>query len=372
MMTVPLRQLLHDLRQRILLIQDEASKVRVLPETEGYLSWVIESIENLRSKVDGLIETPDIEDPEYAKNFLRKYRQLARRVHSLVAVPLLVLTRFTDKDRFPTAVCKKIFDEIGYRKPPPLCVALASGYSTYPGFNVVMIPVNEPEHLLGLADLYHELAHIILFAEHIDEGFYSVVDDHYETEIERIKNEGAPLEYVARAKELQIRWRGWAKEFACDMIATYLVGSAYAWCNLRLCMNQSENMFDPSESHPCDDSRNEGICLMLEKPGISKGDDANEVREMWNRFAEAEGNIKPQDYEFSFPSRLLIGLVDFTYERCTELGLVPYIAQNSVVTDHIALSLNDAWSRLTFESSSYAEWEKQRVNELKQVLGCIP
>lgn len=115
-------------------------------------------------QIEEIQKDPDIGLDDLAKNFLHKYKRLAERIHEMEWGPILAVSRYSERDRLPTLLCQEITEEINYPWAPPICVALSSQhYWTNPKINIIMLPVIEPFHLLGLSDLYHELAHIVLF-----------------------------------------------------------------------------------------------------------------------------------------------------------------------------------------------------------------
>lgn len=272
-----LQGLLNDLLQRCNRLKDEVENIKSVPEeisdyrvgTTKYLDEIVVQIEEIQ-------KDPDIGLDDLAKNFLHKYKRLAERIHEMEWGPILAVSRYSERDRLPTLLCQEITEEINYPWAPPICVALSSQhYWTNPKINIIMLPVIEPFHLLGLSDLYHELAHIVLFRKKLITLFYPKIDDYYAQEHERAEKENKPSKYSEIIINASKMWkRYWALEFAADMIAAYLVGPAFGWSNIRLCINLSNDIFasDPEEhhTHPADDTRNEAICLMLEKIGIER------------------------------------------------------------------------------------------------------
>lgn len=95
-------------------------------------------------------------------------------------------------------------------------------------------------------------------------------------------------------------------EFFGDMIATSLVGPAYAWSNLRLCTNSlsSDNVSLPSIEkfretiHPSDEARMRGIYQMLCQLNFSSH--IEEIDNKWQQYIQLSKNEKPIDYDYFY------------------------------------------------------------------------
>ncbi|MCL0073099.1 hypothetical protein M1N91_02645, partial [Dehalococcoidia bacterium] len=327
--------LLNDLLQRCNRLKQELNNMaNVTDEISDYWEWITKDLDRVHTQIIEIQKDPDIGLETLAKNFLHKYKRLAEHIYSLEWGPILAISRYSDRDRLPTLICQKVVEEINYPFAPPICVALSSQhYWTDPKINIIMLPVIEPFHLLGLSDLYHELGHILLFRKRIINLFYSKIDEYYNLEKEKVNKENKPPKYYEIITEAELMWkRYWALEFAADMIATYLVGSAYGWSNIRVCINLSNDLFasNPEEhhTHPADDARNEAICLMLEKIGVEEGERLK-IRDTWTQFITLIGQPKPQNYNIYFPHTLLVELREFIYDQCKNIGLISYTNQST-------------------------------------------
>src|SRR5262249_17000289 len=133
-------------------------------EVETYRASMEQRATRARLLVEKLLADPDLSDPLFAPNFFRDFRDLARLVQALENLPLLVLRRFDEREVTTTRLVQRICHEVGYPYTAPVCSSLSSQYYwTAPDMDLVFVPSLEPDRLLGLADVYHELGHILLF-----------------------------------------------------------------------------------------------------------------------------------------------------------------------------------------------------------------
>jgi hypothetical protein len=239
---------------------------------------------------------------------------------------------------------------------------------------LIFVPAVEPFHLLGLSDLYHEVAHIILFREEkrLFNPFLGEVALYFQQQVKSSRQDGRPASHRETLHTVEQMWKSrWAIEFACDMVAAYLAGPAYGWANVRLCVNLSDDVYatDPDKnSHPADDSRNTSICLMLEKIGAKN--DAEQVKHLWGQFVSLAGHSKPQDFEDYYPSGLLEKQCELLYEGCQSLMLMSYDLGRVQTNDlHIGTLLNEAWKLFNQDPDSFGPWELGQVATVKKELG---
>ena len=291
-------------------------------------------------------------------NFFRDFRDIARLVLALEHLPLLVLRRFSSHDGLMTKLCRQICAEIGYPYDAPVCSSLSSQYYwTVAGMDLVFVPSLEPERLLGLADLYHELGHIILYREEkqfVIPGL-AAVDQHFDAVLHQGKQAGWPVQSLQEVEQFQGRWRSaWFLEFASDLIATYLAGPAFGWCNIRTSTNLGGELFQGSESHPADDTRAFAIGLMLEKLGAHQA--AQDIRARWNELIALAGETKPARYDVAYPQSLLVSICDMIYQGCQALGLTPWSGGvgSGVV---VGAALDAAWTEFRLRPETFEGYE---------------
>ena len=151
------------------------------------------------------------------------------------------------------------------------------------------------------------------------------------------------------------------------MIATYWVGPAFGWANLRGCTNLGDELFTGGEVHPADDARTMAIRLVIEK--FQEQQSASVIDVRWSELMGLSGQQKPQEYGLVYPKDLVEKVVKSVCETCSQLQLVSFRDQCDADDDCIAGLLNDAWERFTSTPDSYGEFERQRITSLKASLG---
>ena len=186
--------------------------------------------------------------------------------------------RSAPRHQLHALVLAEICKEVRYPYPSPICSSLSSQYYwTVADMDLIFVPSLEPERLLGLADLYHELGHIILFREErrlVIPGV-AIVDRHFDRLIHDRRRAGWPAASLREVQQFRHLWRmSWFLEFCADLIATYLVGPAFGWCNIRTSTNIGGELFRGNDSHPADDGRSAamGSCLIESGKRVSRRD----------------------------------------------------------------------------------------------------
>jgi len=367
-----LNQLLFDVKQRCSHVRAELERLTsVVPaDVEEYREAMAQRIARAERLVDGLLSDPDIRRPELAVNYFRDYKRLTELVQATEDFPALVLGRFSNRDLWMTRFVAHICDEIGYPYQPPVCSSLSSQYYwAVPNMDLVFVPCLEPFHLLALPDLYHELGHIILFRDKhrfVYPGF-DLVDRHFNNLVNQAQQQNWPSGSIDNLNEQCSRWKlSWYLEFAADLLATFCIGPAFAWSNIRLCTNLGVSLFKDAESHPADNTRANVIHLMLEHLGFNGT--AEEVQKRWVELVDLSGEDRPQEYDLSYPDSLVHDIVNFVYEKCKEKGLRAYETQTKNPLN-LGTMLNAAWTEFHSRPHSFADFEKEQIQVITEVLG---
>jgi hypothetical protein len=211
-------------------------------------------------------------------------------------------------------------------------------------------------------DFYHESGHII--PERIGRPLHGVrfkqaLRDHANHLRNQIRRISRPLDPKV-ITEIIARWEWrWAEEVACDTLAARLVGPAYGWCNLHLCLN-SPNVYAIGLEHPADAARTNHIFRVLKRCGWS-----TEMREMearWNQYLQTVKQKKPRNYDDYHPANLFDAAME-DVEEATQ-HLTAYNSQSG----SLSTLLNIAWRQFLNDPIGYNTWEHQTVSELRQKL----
>jgi hypothetical protein len=317
-----------------------------------------------------LLADPDLEHPQLAKQFFIEYKRLAELVQLVEENSFLALKRFNLDDRFASALLARICQECGITGDAPLCSATsAQYYFTHLFLNVVFVPCTETTRLLGLSDLFHELGHLQA-ARHktvLVDPLLGLVDSEFDDIVRQARQNSWPDPLIRTLESARDRWRGsWLIEFVSDMVATYWVGPAYAWSNVRLCGAMSPDLYGDQNSHPADSARAHGIGVILRR--LAFNTEADEIDRQWLELIQLAGDTEPATYKLSYPQHLIDRFAQATVAACRTLGLVPYgnpIASNRTV----AALLNEAWTRFRNDPAGYPAWEHAEFDALRQQVG---
>jgi hypothetical protein len=360
-----LRELLHDALQRA---DDIVESLAALDtggsaEVAAYRGKMTGLATHARQLIEGLLADPDIDKANYSTNYFREYCHFARLLRGLEDLPLLVLKRFNETDQQATHLMTAICNETGYPYQSPICSAISSQYFwTMPDMDLVFIPCLEPDHVLGLPDIYHELGHILLFRDRVRLEYpaLTIVDDHYD----RLRSEGKRLNWptasVQQLEQFQHNWRrSWLLEFASDLIATYLIGPSFGWCNIRTATNLGGELYVGTETHPADDARATAIGMMLTEIGFD--DSSQRIQSRWSELIQLAVESPPPRYELAFPQKLLEDLTQFFRTECEGIGLQRFSTSDGCP---VATTIHDCWSQFRAKPETYVSYERKALEEL--------
>lgn len=365
-MATLLRELFHDVSRRASEIADELAKMRggVPAEVEKYRDVMQQRASSAATIASAMASDPDLDEPNFAVNYFRDYKDVARLVQSLEHLPLLVLRRFDEPDRRITALVARICDEIDYPYDAPICSSLSSQYFwTVAGMDLIFVPCLEPEHLLGLPDIYHELGHVILFREERTFVFpaLAIVDRHFDVLVADGIRGNWPRQSIDQVEEFRHRWRlSWLLEFGADLIATYTSGPVFGWCNIRTSTNLGGELFGGNETHPADDARAATIGLMLERMG--ERDAAERIRVRWSELVRLSGEARPPRYDVAYPVALQQELVEFVYTECERSGLRQWAVRDTSTT--VGGAVDDAWETFRSHPANFGDHERRGLATL--------
>ncbi|MBI4578404.1 MAG: hypothetical protein HY718_01785 [Planctomycetes bacterium] len=367
-MTSLLHDLLFDTRERCDHLRRELDSLEdrlpahLLPFRDRWSQLV----EGCRGRIESLLADPDLGDPRLASNLYISYKIVTQFLFEVEAGPLVVLARFQEGDLFLTRLLKQICREIGYPGPAPVgSMGSSQYYGALPNVDIVIVPPLEGFQLLGLADLYHELAHFVLRrnADKLVAPFHVRIDRVFNGLIEDARRRNATPGEIDSLETSRAAWkRSWHEEFVADMIATLWVGPAFGWANVRLCTNTSSNLFAGTTSHPADAARHRGVDLMLRRLGFGK--DADRIDAWWQGLLDLVDKGIPNDFDLQYPPKLLQTLCDFLYVEVPRLGLVAWSARPTTDDPRIGSLLNQAWRLFRDSPAAFAEHERGLLESL--------
>ena len=364
-----LHRLLIDLQRRCSEALDTWNKVEptLAPEAKRYAETIRQKLlERAAAHVDRLLKDPDLADPQFARSFYIDYKRVVELIQQIEEGSLLAICRYRTEDRFASLLVDQIATEIGYPKPAPLCSATSTQYFfAHTGLDLIFVPCAEPYRLLGLSDLYHELAHFLLFrfSAQFLTPIEAEIDLYFDQAVKDARQKGWMQTLIDELEAYRKSWkRDWMIEFGADMVAAYCAGPAYGWANVRLCSNVSADLFTGASTHPADAARASGIDVVLRRIGCTK--DAAEIEVEWKELLGLTAQAKPQGFDLAYPQPLLDKLADSVVKACTSVGLKPY-AQKAGGGIDVTFTLNEAWKEFRAKADSYSAWEHKAVAQLK-------
>lgn len=363
-----LHELLHDLRQRCAHLFDELKKLNGLAaEARPHLERTQKLVDRTGKIIEQFLADPGLNHPLLVRNYYHDYKRLSESVFNLEAGPVIALMHFQDDDCDITRIVARICQEIGYPYMPPLCVAKSSQYYwAIPAADLVFVPCSEPFHLLSLADLYHELAHFLLEREKkgLVLPLLRLIDEFFKRQLLNAKQNNWPQPSIDRIHERKEKWEGnWFEEFAADMLAAYWAGPAFGWCNLRLCTNQSVELFLGADIHPADDARHAAVQAMLAKTGNEE--DAKRIDARWQELIALSGQSTPSEYELTYPKELIGELAATVHAAANAMGMKAWDGKAEFASLHIGALLNNAWTTFFSAPSNFATFEKEQVEKIR-------
>lgn len=292
----------------------------------------------------------DLADPDYWDVNVATLQRISRGVALLEYFPLAACERYSVRDAKLTALLARLLAESNWKVPvQPVVVGYSSDhYSNRGEYGVIFVPAAESFGLLGLPDLAHEAAHILIATGPVD------LLNPVQTLVEAYL---ATLTPQDRRAMLDSPWlTAWAAEFVADVIALYVVGEAYLWQHLALTLRRKGNVCVPGYnqpgSHPAPKAR---FDLLVSAVGAVSVD----VQVAWDQVAK---NGRPTNgYNIVYPPQLLADVAQQTIGAIAALGMVGAAAAppNGVVKE-----LNDAWTQVRSNPGGYRTWENQARKRL--------
>ncbi len=371
-----LRGILRDIERRAEVLRDRIAAIPADPDLGDYSLSSYRLAEAVRRTASSLLDDSSLGVPSLLVNHLRTAQDLERRSKLIESYFVPFLERYGDTDRRVTRLCRRLAEQVRWPLSPPLVLTFSSQYYwTVGAFNLISAPAAEGSSLLRLPDLCHEMAHILY--EHnrtqLTSDFVQELANYVEQERKRATRGQRPREYLRLYDPLFAQWRdAWLVEFVADMIATYLVGTAFGWQHVRLCSGEGQAVYRPAlgeaSTHPADEARLRGVLAVLSRMGSSGGP---KIKALWDSYLMVHGEVRPADYDICYPQLLLESLADYVIVGCQALGLRAFHETNIPGNPHpdIPCLIMEGWDRFLENADAYAAWEKTCLGEVWASLG---
>ncbi|HTV40746.1 MAG TPA: hypothetical protein VMF08_09235 [Candidatus Sulfotelmatobacter sp.] len=339
------------------------------PNFEAHRTSVVSRLERTLLVVDRLLKDPDLANPKLEPNFFMDFKRLSELVLNVEDSSLLILKRCSQEDRFLSALLQQICREVGYKDPAPLCGALSFQYfQALMGMDIIMTPQTQASELLALPDLYHELAHFVLFRRRSDfeVPLLGLIHKFFADAIRKGKQQGLPKASLEIIRDNHALWTSsWHVEFACDMVATYWCGPSYGLANLRLSATRGDPYQD-SATHPADDARRAGIECILKLAGDSKA--ASEIDRAWLDLKRLSPSVQPPGYAKRYSTRLLEKLAESIYTACSKAGFKRFADQRTQASAVVCRTVSEAWDAFQRDATTFPAFESSAIAKLKKQL----
>jgi hypothetical protein len=377
----------YDLLSRITKLSNRLIDSSCDPELDpAFVDRTHELLTELRQRVERVIGDELLGEPLFHGEYLRKFRSLNDYCSELETNRCLVIRNYGKPERYLNKLIERIYKEIGFvstRRIPLLTTTTApqNYYWVYPKHDIIGVPPGAEDDLLHLPDLYHEISHIIFMLAYVYVGynwitgrFDQILKDYFNEQIFEATENQLPAIFCRKLEGWRDMWLKtqeykWLEEFACDLIATYLSGPAYAWTHLKLVRSEGKASYDlygtESPNHPADEARFRAIRFMLFETG--QAGSVIELDKAWERLKGAYQ--KPDYYDSAYPDELLHILARTVCQNCRQQTLQSYDDQCSASEVRpVSSILNEAWRQNQGTPKSFADWEKEAIHDLKQSL----
>jgi len=339
-----------------------------------FLARTIQLLEQLHRDITKLIQSGDLDIPSLESSTIVKYNTFTERLQTIELFRYLVIINYGEPEKYFKKKVTRIYKEINCLQSEPIITTISNSESYYwalPSYNIIAVPAGEEKNLLNLPDLYHEIGHLIDKQHRADfrDVFLPTLDSFYRDEEQRIVDEQRDPKLISFYREKHASWlNGWIMEFTCDFIATYLVGPAYAYTNLKISTLSSgkDRIYADFPSHPSDEARMRAIFYMLEQLEFTK--EVKEVDKLWQAFLLNTKNPVPANYAYIFPQPLIEALCQSVLKACQKIDLRTYPDQLKKFDIPISKILNDAWIEVLGNSDDYKDWEEKRIQAISNII----
>lgn len=265
------------------------------------------------------------------------------------------LRAFDTKAMELTELCRQIAETINWPHHWPLVSRGASNYFLFiveHDEELILVPALAGTEMLPLPDLVHEMAHGLVGNQGRRQTLlgpwerYDYVDGRVAaslggTELGRL----ASRHWLAHGVD----------EIACDAIAAWVTGPAYAWQHIRGCWGRREgrSVYHDSDYHPPEYVRFRVVLQALAAVGAD--DELKELEEAWGSVIDdPEPPAQPvgeDELVTLYPAEIVQELVDEVMRGCARVGIRPY--SRDLPDDDPCRLFGDAWQEMRTEPESF-------------------
>lgn len=339
-----------------------------------FLNKTVQMLDELNVDIQQLVNSGDLDVDVLANYNIIRYNTFHERLLMIELFRYLVIINYDTPEEYFKKKINRIYEEINCLQKQPIVTTISNSENYYwalPSYDIIAVPTGEERNLLNLPDLYHEMGHLIYnqYEPYLKGSIEADINQYYEDEIQRVDAEDRDPKLKPFFREKKSGWiNGWIMEFTCDFIATYLVGPAYAWTNLKLTTLSSgkDRIYADTPSHPSDEARMRGIFFILKLMGHTA--ELTQIEKSWKEFLTASNNPVPANYKYIFHQSIIEQLAKNVFDGCQTIDLRVYSEQVVNFEKPISKILNDAWSELFDNPDNFYSWEEERIKEIGGLL----
>jgi hypothetical protein len=364
--------LFEELLSRIEQMRNSIMMNRLHPKVnQSFQQKTDELLKNIKFEINDLLRSEERFLPLTNQNFYSQYRSICDKLIEIEYHRVQVLKKFGESELYFFNLIKTLIQhEFKITISTPMVTAIRSNKDYFwadVGYELIGIPSGEEWHLTSLPDLAHEIGHFLIAYDTsnywITGDIRTKIADFFEKEfIEVQDNKRRPQILLTLLPQWKSYWESkWLTEFACDMLAIYFVGPAYAWTNLKISAAELPNDIYTFEkdSHPSHEARMRAMNEMLIMMGMKS--DIAPISKAWENLLSLPAYKKPDNYALAFPDSLLQHLAYNIYRGCQNQGYLSYSEQLRKIERPLSAIMNEAWDILRDNPAAYHTWEKERI-----------
>ena len=296
------------------------------------------------------------------KKVLLAYRDHRRTIDGIEENFVGHIVRYNKSDLFFTNLAEVLWEETNLPDMPPIAVTSTSDYfCTLAPLGIIFSPPSTEYNLLIIPDLYHEFGHIVHETNKLfGTRFNTELKAHIEHITNQVRRHSRPILQQTIDDITEVWIRRWAEEVACDTLATMIIGPAYGWCNLQLCL-QNSNAFSSTGAHPADAARTDHILKILRRQGYSS--EADKIKHIWDQYIEITQQTLTGNYQDYHPQSLFTAIMEDVEAEISRNGFFGIKDDCQTIK-----MLNEAWALFNQDNQKYRDWELRTIETLKIAL----
>jgi hypothetical protein len=361
--------LYHDLDRTCHVIKGRLDSGDLPGEVTSQASRAYAMVERIHREVRERVTSGELVEPSLGGLHLRMLRHLIVQLQGLDGSILPAIERFDSPDRLATRLCARLAAQTRWPVEPPLVTTMSANYYwVHPQVNLLFIPTTEDASRLGLPDMCHEMAHILLEAHRqtLLGDFFVRVSEYTEGLDQQVKDGKISDDHRIGIKVLDESWtKLWYQEFVPDIVATFTIGPPYGWQHVRLssrtCANPCHPSFGQTRSHPADDARL--TCIAATLKALGGTNEADELLAVWGGYMEATRARPDAGYGLAYPANLMQRLVDNVLAGCTKLGIRSYHRPQRYVRGDVVQLMRDLWRAFRADPKQHFRRDRGRFHQ---------